>query len=132
MGLIGGKFAHLIWRLLPIPPSCIEKGRFCLKLPFLINLRSMIMNICEPCEQLESHANQWNYTHGFTDPLPYIGEMIKSHKHLFFEERRMDVVDCSTLLFRCLKCNRFWKLLSWEAVGQLELKPHFPKHHSSL
>jgi len=89
----------------------------------------MIVNICEPCEQLESSLNQWNYTHGFADPLPYVAEMIKSHKYLFFEERRMDAVDCLTLYFRCLKCNQFWKLHSWETVGQLELRPHFPKHH---
>jgi hypothetical protein len=131
MELTGGKFAHLNLATPAYASFMYGKGWFCLKLPFLINLRSIIVNICEPCEQLESRANQWNYTHGFTDPLPYIGEMVRSHKHLFFEERRMDVVDCSTLLFRCLKCNQFWKLLSWEAVGQLELRPHFPKHHSS-
>jgi len=89
------------------------------------------MNNCEPCEQFEGRVTQWNYTHGIADPLPYIGEMIKSHKHLFFEERRMDGLECLTLLFRCLKCNQFWKLLSWEAVGQLDIKPYFPKHHSS-
>jgi hypothetical protein len=89
------------------------------------------MDICEPCKQFESLANQWNISHGFTDPLPYIGEMIKKHKHLFFEERRMDVVDCSTFLLRCLICNQFWKLLTWEAVGQLELRAHFPKHPPS-
>lgn len=90
------------------------------------------MDICEPCEQFESRVKQWNYTHGATtDPLPYIGEMIKSHKHLFFEERRIDGLECSTLLVRCLNCNQFWKLLSWEAVGQLDIRPHFPKHHLS-
>ena len=89
------------------------------------------MNICEPCKQLEILADQWNSTHGFTDPLPYIGEMIKNHKHLFFEERRIDAVDCSSFLLRCLICNQFWKLLTWEAVGQLELRHHFPKHHPS-
>ena len=89
------------------------------------------MDICEPCEQFESLVKQWNYTHGATDPLTYIGDMIKSHKYLFFEERRIDGLECSTLLFRCLKCNQFWKLLSWEAVGQLDIMPHFPKHHPS-
>ena len=91
----------------------------------------MIMNICKLCGKFESGIKQWKYTHGFTDPLPYIGEMIKNHKHLFFEERRIDAVDCSSFLLRCLICNQFWKLLTWEAVGQLELRPHFPKHHPS-
>ena len=91
------------------------------------------MNICEPCEQFESRVKQWNYTHGATtDPLPYISEMIKSHKHLFSEEQRIDGLECSTLLFRCLKCNQFWKLLSWDAVGQIDIRPHLPKRHLSL
>jgi len=107
------------------------KRWFCLELPFLINFRTVIMDICEPCEQFKGRIKQWNYTHGFTDPLPYMAEMIKNHKHLFFEERRMDGVDCSTSLLRCLKCNQLWELFTWEAVGQLELKPHFPKHHPS-
>jgi hypothetical protein len=104
---------------------------FCLELTFLINFRSMIMNICNPCEKFEIGIKQWKYTHGFADPLPYIGEIIKSHEHLLFEERRIDGVGSSKLLYRCLKCNQFWELLTWEAVGQLELRPHFPKHHPS-
>jgi len=90
------------------------------------------LNICEPCEQFESHVRQWNNAHGATsDPLLYIGEIIKSHKHLSFEERGIDGFECSTLLLRCLKCNQFWKLLSWEAVGQIDIRPHFPKHYPS-
>jgi hypothetical protein len=84
------------------------------------------VNICEPCGQFESRVKKWNHTHGPTDPLPYISEMIKNHKHLFFEERKIDGVGCSTLLYRCLKCTQFWKLLSWEAVGQLDIRPHLP------
>ena len=86
------------------------------------------MNICKPCEKFESGIKQWKYTHGFADPLPYIGEMIKSHEHLLFEERRIDGVGSSKLLYRCLKCGQSWELISWEAVGQLDIQPHFPKH----
>jgi hypothetical protein len=91
----------------------------------------MIMNICNPCEKFEIGIKQWKYTHGFADPLPYIGEMIKSHEHLLFEERRIDGVGSSKLLYRCLKCGQSWELISWEAVGQLDIKPHFPRYNSS-
>ena len=36
--LTGGKFVHLLWHLLPMPPFKHGKGWFCLKLPFLINV----------------------------------------------------------------------------------------------
>jgi hypothetical protein len=48
------------------------------------------MKICEACEQFERRVKEWNYTHGVTDPLPYIDEMIKPHKHLIFEGRSID------------------------------------------
>lgn len=89
------------------------------------------MEICQACNQFENRVKQWNYTHGATDPLPYIDEMIKPHKHLFFEERRIDGAGCSALLFRCLKCSQCWKFLSWAAVGQRDVRRHFPNHHSS-
>lgn len=89
------------------------------------------MNICKPCEKFESGVNQWKYIHGFADPLPYISEMIKSHEQLLFEERRIDGVNPSILLYRCLKCGQSWELLSWEAIGQLDIQPHFPRYNSS-
>ncbi len=89
------------------------------------------MKICQACKQFENRVKQWNRKHGVTDPLPYIDEMIKTHKHLFFEERRRDGAGCLELLFRCLKCSQCWELLSWAAVGQLDVRPHFPKYHSS-
>ena len=89
------------------------------------------MNICEACEQLGNRVKQLNCTQGAIDSLPYTGEMIKSHKHLFFEERRIDGPGCSALLFRCLNCNQCWKLLSWAAGRQFDLRPYFAKHHLS-
>lgn len=89
------------------------------------------MNICDPCEQFESRVKQWNHTHGVTDPFPYVNEMFKNHKRLLFEERSVNQAGCSTLLFRCIKCGQCWELFSWGAVGQLDIKPHFTKYHSS-
>jgi len=121
-----------IWKIYEVLPNHVYGKRwFCLELPFLINLRSMIMNICKPCEKFESGVNQWKYIHGFADPLPYISEMIKSHEQLLFEERRIDGVNPSILLYRCLKCGQSWELLSWEAIGQLDIQPHFPRYNSS-
>lgn len=56
------------------------------------------MNICEACEQFGSRVKRWNYTHGATDPLPYIDEMVKSHKHLNLEDRGRDGAGGSTLI----------------------------------
>ena len=89
------------------------------------------MNICEACEQFESRVKQWNYKHGATDPLPYIDEVIKPHKHLILESRGRDGAGGSELLFHCLRCDKWWILYAWTAVGQLDIWPHLPKHHSS-
>ena len=48
------------------------------------------MNICEPCEQFKTRVKEWNYCSGAIDPLPYIDDVIKPHKHLMFEGRRSD------------------------------------------
>ena len=89
------------------------------------------MNICEACEQFGSRVKQWNYTHGATDPLPYIDEMIKPHKHLTLEGRARDGAGGLELSFHCKKCDHWWKLSAWAAVGQLDVWPHLPRHHSS-
>ena len=90
------------------------------------------MNICEACEQFGSRVKQWNYTHGATDPLPYIDEMIKLHKHLILEDRGRDGAGGSELLFHCLKCDKWWILYAWAAVGQLDVWPCLPEtvHHN--
>jgi len=90
------------------------------------------VNICEACEQFEGRVKQWNYTHGATDPLPYIDEMIKLHKHLILEDRGRDGAGGSELLFHCLMCDKWWILYAWAAVGQLDVWPCLPKtiHHN--
>ena len=89
------------------------------------------MKICQSCQQFKNYATNWKYTHGAMDPLPYIDDMIKPNKHLIFEERRVDGVGWTAFIFRCRKCEQCWKLFAWSAVGQLDVRPHLPKHHSS-
>lgn len=89
------------------------------------------MKICQDCQQFESRAKTWNYTHGATDPLPYIDDMIKPHKHIIFEERRVDGAGWTALIFRCRKCEQWWKLFAWAAVGQLDVKPYLPERRLS-
>ncbi len=72
----------------------------------------------------------WNYTHGAIDPLPYIDEMIKPHKYLILEGIEQDGAGGSEFLFHCLRCDKWWILYAWTAVGQLDVWPHFPKYHS--
>jgi len=90
------------------------------------------VNICEACGQFESRVKQWNYTNGATDPLPYIDEIIKPHKHLNFEGRRSDGAGWTSFIFKCCKCEQWWKLFTWPAVGQLDVKPYLPRYHSTL
>jgi len=68
----------------------IWEGVVCPKLPFLINFRSMILKICEACEQFKKRVTEWNYWSGAIETLPYIDDMIKPHKHLIFKGRRSD------------------------------------------
>ena len=89
------------------------------------------MNVCEACERFEGRVKQWNYTNGATDPLPYLNEMIKPHKHLILEGIERDGAGGSEFLFHCLKCEQWWKLYAWAAVGQLNVWPYLPKQHSS-
>jgi hypothetical protein len=89
------------------------------------------VNICEACEQFESRVKQWDYTNGAIGPLPYLDELIKPHKHLMLEGIERDGTGSSEFLFHCLKCEQLWKLSAWAAVGQLNVWPYLPKHHSS-
>ncbi len=66
------------------------------------------------------------------DPLPYIDDMIKPHKHLIFEKRRVDGAGWTSFIFRCLKCEQWWELFTWSAVGQLEIKSYVPEYHLTL
>jgi len=92
----------------------------------------MIVKICQDCRQFKNRAKSWNYTHGATDPFPYIDDMIKLHKHLIFEQRRVDGAGWTSFIFRCLKCERWWELFIWLAVGQLDIKPYVPEYHLTL
>jgi len=89
------------------------------------------MKICQACEEFEKRVKEWNYTHGAVDPLPYIDGMIKPHKHLIFEGRKQDGAGGSELLFQCLRCDQWWNLSVWIAVGYLDIWPRFMQHHSS-
>jgi hypothetical protein len=90
------------------------------------------VNICEACEQFRKRVKEWNYCSGAIDPLPYIDDMIKPHKHLIFEGRRSDGAGSQMLLLQCVKCDRWWNLFTWPAVGQLDVKPYVPEYHSTL
>ena len=90
------------------------------------------MKICEDCEQFKKRVKEWNYWSSAIDPLPYIDDMIKPHKHLIFEGRRSDGAAGYVLVFQCLKCAWWWKLSAWPVFGCLDVLPHLPKRHSSL
>ncbi|MBW2538290.1 MAG: hypothetical protein JRE27_01625 [Deltaproteobacteria bacterium] len=75
------------------------------------------MKICQACEKFEKRVKKWNYIHGAIDPLPYIDDMIKPHKHLIFEGKRYDGAGGSLLSFQCLKCDQWWKLYAWRKTG---------------
>jgi len=90
------------------------------------------VKICEACEQFKKRVKEWNYWSCAIDPLPYIDDMIKPHKHLIFEGRRSDGAAGYVLVFQCLKCAWLWKLSAWPVFGCLDVLPHLPKRHSSL
>jgi hypothetical protein len=90
------------------------------------------MDICEACEQFKTLVKKWNYWNGAMDPLPYIEDITKSHKHLIFEERKSDGAGWTSFIFLCSKCERWWELFTWPVNGQLEVKPYFPEYHSTL
>ena len=81
------------------------------------------MTICKECEQFEKRVKEWNGTHGFIDPLPYIDEMVRSHKHLIFESRTQDGAGGYLLSFQCLRCDRWWKVSAWPLIGTLNIWP---------
>jgi len=91
----------------------------------------MIMGICQACEEFEKRVKKWNFTHGAVDPLPYIDDMIKPHKHLIFEGRRVDGAGGFLLSFQCLKCDQWWRVSAWSAVGHLDVCPLFMQHSTS-
>jgi len=91
----------------------------------------MIMEICQACEEFEKRVRKWNYTHGAVDPLPYIEDMIKPHKHLIFEGRRVDGSGAFLFSFQCLKCDQWWRVSAWSAVGHLDVWPLFVQHSTS-
>ena len=82
------------------------------------------MKICEACEQFERRIKEWNYTNGAINPLSYIDDMVKPHKHLIFEGRKSDGAGGYVLLFQCLKCDQWWKVSAWPVVGHLDVWPH--------
>ena len=81
------------------------------------------MKICQACEEFKKRVEKWNNTHGATDPLPYIDDMIKPHKHLIFDGRRLNGAGEAVLSYQCLRCDQWWKLSVWTAVGTLDLWP---------
>ena len=91
----------------------------------------MTVKICESCDQFEKRVKEWNYWSGAIDPLPYIDDMIKPHKHLIFEGRRSDGSAGNVLVFQCLKCAWWWKLSDWPVFGCLDVLPYLPKRNSS-
>jgi hypothetical protein len=90
------------------------------------------VNICEACEQFKKRTKEWNYCNGAIDPLPYLDNLIKPHKHLMFEGRKADGAGTRVLVLHCLKCEQWWKLSAWPVSGCLEVLPYLPKDHSSL
>jgi hypothetical protein len=95
-------------------------------------LRRSIVNICEDCEQFRTRVKEWNYYSGAINPLPYIDDMIKPHKHLIVEGQRSDGSGGHLFLLQCLKCDQWWELFTWPAVGQLDVKPYVPEYHPTL
>jgi hypothetical protein len=90
------------------------------------------MKNCKACEQFKNRVTEWNYWSCAIDPLPYIDDMIKPHKHLVFEERRSDGAGGSELVFHCLNCTWWWKLSAGPVFGCLDVLPHLPTRHSSV
>ncbi len=90
------------------------------------------MKICQDCQEFKNRTTNWNYTHGAMDPLPYLDDMIRPHKQLVFEKRSADGAGRSSFVFRCRKCEHWWELFTWSAVGQLDVKPYLPEYHSTL
>lgn len=88
--------------------------------------------MCKSCKQFKERIKEWNYWSSSIDPLPYIDDMIKPHKHLIFEGQRFDGSEGDVLVLQCLKCVRWWKLSAWPVFGCLELLPYLPQRHSSL
>jgi hypothetical protein len=89
----------------------------------------MIVETCEACEQFKNRVKEWNYWCCAIDPLPYINDMIKPHKHLIFEGRRSDGAGDYVLVFHCLNCAWWWKLSAKPAFGCLNALPYLPKSH---
>jgi hypothetical protein len=90
-----------------------------------------MMTICQECEQFEKRVKKWNGTHGVIDPLPYLNDMVKPHKHLIFEWSRQDGAGGYLLSFQCLRCDRWWKVSAWGLVGTLNIWPQPPMCHAS-
>lgn len=91
----------------------------------------MIVKICEACDHFKKRVKEWNYSSGAIDPLPYIDNMTKPHKHLIFEGRRADGEGGYVLVFQCLKCDRWWKLSAWPVFGCLDVLPYLMQYQSS-
>ena len=81
------------------------------------------MTTCQECEQFEKRVKEWNGTHGVIDPLPYLSDMVKPHKHLIYEGRRQDGAGSYMLTFQCLRCDQWWKVSAWGLVGTLDILP---------
>jgi hypothetical protein len=90
------------------------------------------MNMCEACEQFKNRIKEWNYRNGTIDPMPYIDDVIKPHKHLMFEGRKPDGTGVHVFVLHCLKCDQLWDLSAWPVFGCLEVSPHLTKDHSLL
>jgi len=89
-----------------------------------------MMTICQECEQFEKRVKEWNGTNGVIDPLPYLSDMIKPHKHLIYEGRRQDGAGGYLLSYQCLRCDRWWKVSAWGLVGTLNIWPQPSVRHS--
>jgi hypothetical protein len=92
----------------------------------------MTVKTCESCQQFKNRVKEWNYWSGAIDPLPYVDDMIKPHKHLIFDGPKSDGPAGNVLVFHCLKCAWWWKLSDWPVFGCLDVLPYLPKRHSSL
>lgn len=89
------------------------------------------MKICEACEHFKKRVKEWNYSSGAIDPLPYIDDMTKPHKHLIFEGQRSDSAGFNVLVFQCLKCDRWWKISAWPVFGCLDVLPYLMQYQPS-
>jgi hypothetical protein len=90
------------------------------------------MQNCRDCEQFKNRIKEWNYWSGAIDPLPYLDDMIKPHKHLISEGRIPDGAGGSVFIFQCMKCAWWWKLSAGPVFGCLNVLPHLPNYHLSL